>query len=203
MEGHGGQAAQPIDEQREAGRVESYRELTIVPDGVLWYVPFEALQVVEDGVSTPLIGKLRIRYAQTISLVPPDPRGVNRRTDTTVVAGRLFPRDDTLTEDALAEMRKVSDRIATLPSPLPAPSNLLGACCNRLVVLADFDQPAAVRTIGRRCRSTRQAARFACELVVVAGEGPQQLVLPGFHTPAEVALRKAAPARKCSFRSAG
>ena len=130
-----------------------YRELTIVPDGVLWYVPFEALQVVEDGVSTPLIGKLRIRYAPTLSLVPPDPRGVNRRTDTAVVAGRLFPRDDTLTDDALAEMRKVSDRITTLPSPLPAPSNLLGTCCNRLVVLADFDQPAQVPTIGRRCRS--------------------------------------------------
>lgn len=168
-----------------------FHELTIVPDGVLWYVPFEALQVVEEGVSTPLIGKLRIRYAPTLSLAPPDPRGVNALADTAVVAGRLYPRDDTLTEDALAAMRKVSDRIATLPSPLPAPSNLLGALCNRLVVLADFDQPARGPYDWSPMQiDTGKTIGTLASWLLLPWDGPQQVVLPGFHTPAEIALRK-------------
>ena len=168
-----------------------YRELTIVPDAVLWYLPFEALQVVEDGISTPLIGKLRIRYAPTLSLVPPDPRGLNTLADTAVVAGRLFPRDDTLTEDALAEMRKVSDRVASLPSPLPAlvesPGGVLPASCRagglRSAARGPYDwSPMQVDT-GKPLGSL-------ASWLSLPWEGPQQLVLPGFHTPAEIALRK-------------
>ena len=45
-----------------------FDELIIVPDGLLWYVPFEALQVQADGQLRPLISRFRIRYAPTAGL---------------------------------------------------------------------------------------------------------------------------------------
>ena len=41
-----------------------FDELIIVPDGLLWYVPFEALQVQVEGQLRPLISRFRIRYAR-------------------------------------------------------------------------------------------------------------------------------------------
>ena len=71
-----------------------FDELVIVPDGVLWYLPFEALQVEVDGQSQPLISRFRIRYAPTLSLATSDDRGRSPAGNTAVVVGRLFPRDD-------------------------------------------------------------------------------------------------------------
>ena len=45
-----------------------FDELIIVPDGLLWYVPFEALQVQADGQLRPLISRFRIRYVPTAGL---------------------------------------------------------------------------------------------------------------------------------------
>src|SRR6185436_8481251 len=41
----------------------NFKELVIVPDNILWYVPFEALQVTDGGSTQSLIQKVRIRYA--------------------------------------------------------------------------------------------------------------------------------------------
>ena len=54
-----------------------FEELVIVPDGVMWYLPFEALQVTVEGKLQPLISRFRIRYAPTISLA--DRRPIRRR----------------------------------------------------------------------------------------------------------------------------
>ena len=77
-----------------------YQELVIVPDGVLWYLPFEALPVpVDGGATSPLLSQIPIRYAPTLSLAAPDERGMRPVARTAVVAGKLLPRDD----DALAK----------------------------------------------------------------------------------------------------
>ncbi len=50
-------------------------ELVIVPDGVLWYLPFEALQIDGESVgqpSTSLLAKRRIRYVPTMGLALAD-----------------------------------------------------------------------------------------------------------------------------------
>ena len=76
-----------------------FPELVIVPDGFLWYVPFETLQVNVDNRSAPLIARFRIRYAPTLSLSVPDKRGWVTEADTAVMLGRLYPRDP----DAVAQ----------------------------------------------------------------------------------------------------
>ena len=44
-----------------------FPELVIVPDGFLWYVPFEALQVNVANQQVPLISRFRIRYADLVA----------------------------------------------------------------------------------------------------------------------------------------
>jgi len=39
-----------------------------VPDGILWYLPFERLQVQVGGEPQSLISRFHIRYSPTLSL---------------------------------------------------------------------------------------------------------------------------------------
>ena len=72
-----------------------YDELIVVPDGALWYVPFEALQVpTATGDTVPLVSKIRIRLAPTASLITPDDRSWKPAGTTAVVAGKMVPRVD-------------------------------------------------------------------------------------------------------------
>jgi tetratricopeptide (TPR) repeat protein len=168
-----------------------YRELVIVPDGVLWYVPFEAMPVVENNLSAPLISKIRIRYVPMFGLVPPDPRGFNTLTDTAIVAGQLLAKNEALTATTLEKLKKTLDRVSVLPPDLQVPSHLFAARCNRLLVLADIEPStrgpydwAPLPLEGAKTRSPLSS------WLALPWEGPQQLVLPGFHTSAESALRR-------------
>ncbi len=55
------------------------KELIIVPDGSLWYVPFAALQVGPDGKSEPLVSKVRLRMAPLVSMTLQERVGVQPR----------------------------------------------------------------------------------------------------------------------------
>ncbi|HEY4760869.1 MAG TPA: CHAT domain-containing protein, partial [Thermoguttaceae bacterium] len=117
-----------------------FDELVVVPDGGLWYLPFEALQVTVDGQSQPLISRFRIRYAPTMSLATATHvRQQKPRSNTAVVVGKLFPRDD----ESVAI--KAFDRLAaSLPgavaikSPLPGPSAVYKVFFDRLIVHDDL-----------------------------------------------------------------
>lgn len=168
-----------------------YREVVIIPDGVLWYLPFEALPVGDGDDAEPLITKIRVRYAPTMGFVPPDLRGLNTLADTTILSGQLFPKDEAWVAGTVDQMKKVSDRVSVLNKALTIPSNLLAASFNRLVVLDDIDPPlrgpydwSPLPTTNERLRSN------LASWIALPWDGPRQVVLPGFHTSAESALRK-------------
>ncbi len=84
-----------------------FSELVVVPDGVLWYLPFETLQVSVDKRLYPLISRFRLRFAPTASLAVPDERNRNPAAPTVVVLGRLFPREDeSVSQAAFASLVK-------------------------------------------------------------------------------------------------
>ena len=90
-------AKQVLDELLKgslADFTQPFDELVIVPDGFLWYLPFEALQVTVDKQLQPLIARFRIRYAPTLSLATPRGPGRGPADNTAVVVGKLYPRDD-------------------------------------------------------------------------------------------------------------
>ncbi len=171
---------------------DGFEELIIVPDGLLWYVPFEALQIPEDGGSTALINKMRVRYAPTVSLAVPDERPRARMARTAVVAGALYPRDtDAVSQEFLADLKGDDAGTFGVAVKPPPQSAVLSKTVDRLIVLDDLDNDAkgpydwAPMTIDRG-----KASGSLAQWIRLPWGGPDQLVLPGFHTPAENGMKR-------------
>ena len=70
------------------------QELVIVPQGPLWYMPFEAVPIKGDGgTDEPLLAKAARWTWPLISLALPDKRPMRPDMETLVVGGKLHPKD--------------------------------------------------------------------------------------------------------------
>ncbi len=180
-------------EGSQADFSQSFPELVIVPDGVLWYLPFEMLEVKVGDRLLPLISRIRMRYAPTASLAIADSRGTNPAGRTAVVLGRLYPRQDaSVAEKAFEQFaRTVPGSVAVSGPMLPAPSGLYASEMERLVVLDDITMTEngpygwSPIPIDRGKPGSALADWFP-----LPWEGPSLVVLPGFHTASENALKR-------------
>jgi CHAT domain-containing protein len=169
-------------------------ELVIVPDGMLWYVPFEALQVPSGGGKLQsLISKYRVRYAPTMSLAVPDRLGRKSGGNLAVAVGQLMPGkgEDGRAKSAFDEVSRVMPTAVQLPSLPPASSAVYSTLFDRLLVLDDVDAspgPLAFRPIrGKSAAADRLASPLEAWMALPWGS-PDQVMLPGFHTAAENGL---------------
>lgn len=169
-----------------------FRELIIVPDGVVWYVPFEALQIKVDNNYLPLIAKHQIRYAVTASLavatvpsaLPPQPR-------TLLVLGRLNPQEEpaTLEKRGQTILQAVPGAITLRADSVTAPPALMAKLFHQLIVWDDLGDTYVPLTWSP-LRFGRSGASVHDWLAFPSGS-PELLVLPGFHMASEAAFRKA------------
>jgi tetratricopeptide (TPR) repeat protein len=168
-------------------------ELVIVPDSVLWYLPFEALQISgAGGKSQSLISKYRVRYAPTMSLAVPGPLGRKVGGNLAVAVGPLMPGKggEDRARAAFDELQRVIPSAVALPPMLPERSSVYSTLFDRLVVLDDIDVsagPLAWRPLRPKLKPEATASPLAGWLELPWG-GPDQVILPGFHTPAEHGL---------------
>lgn len=180
-----------------AGLPAQLDELVIVPDGALWYLPFEILQVpAAGGQRQSLIARCRIRYVPTFSLVPSDPRPRQPLMRTAVVAGRLYPGDDpAVARNAMAELAQQLPNVVEVPSLLPAGSPTLVSLLDRLVVYEDLRPSDAGAYHWSPIPLDRNKAVGAlANWIPLPWGAPQECILPGFHTPASNAMKDLAPA---------
>jgi hypothetical protein len=180
---------------RPVGRILQADEVVVVPDGVLWYVPFEALadkQIGDRDAVPTLLGRVRWRYAPTAALAfrGPSTRSVPRST--LVAMDRVRKKDeaavwDDQLYDDLAAMGQPGD-LLKVRSPVgpPLPPNLI----DRLVVLGETtwnDQgPSAWQPLPPR--SGRNVQATLADFVDRPWQGLTDVVLTGLHTPADKAL---------------
>jgi len=168
-----------------------YNQLVIVPDGVLWYLPFEILQVPAKEGSESILTKMPVRYAPTLALSVPDKRPVKRATRTAVVAGRLLPREeDSLTRLASEQLGGI-ENVSLLADVLPAPSALFTAACDRFVLYADLeDQDKLPYGWSPAKVDAGKGLSTLSDWTLLPLAGAEQVVFPGFHTPAETSLKR-------------
>jgi tetratricopeptide (TPR) repeat protein len=181
----------------QADFTDDFPEMVIVPDGVLWYVPFEALQVKIGDELTPLISRFRIRYAPTASLAVPDGRGSSPAARTVVVLGRLHPRD----EDAVAQAayedfaRAVPRTVPLFGASLPGPAAVYASLMDRLVVFDDIQAGDGSPYGWLPIQIDRgKPGGTLGDWLSLPWQGPEVLILPGFHTAAEGSLKGVIPA---------
>ncbi|MBC8870767.1 MAG: CHAT domain-containing protein [Planctomycetes bacterium] len=171
---------------------DAYSEVVIVPDGPLWYLPFEALHAGEGENYRPLLSRVQIRYVPTISMVGRDTTGRKPNARTAVITGKMFPgQDPQITADAFEEIRRAVPGTSRFSDRLPGPSAYVAAACDRAIVLSDLEQMGR----GPYGWSPMQLDRGKAggnldSWMALPWQGPSQIVLPGFHTPAEAALKQ-------------
>jgi hypothetical protein len=169
----------------------NYKELVIVPDGVLWYLPFEALRITTETGPQPLLSQIPLRYAPTLALAFPLEQPVRRVARTAAALGKLYPReDDALTRMAADQLAAIDD-VTILPNQLPASSAAQSATFDRFVLMSDVADPerlpyawSPAQLDGGKPGSTLS------DWSLLPFRGPEQWVFPGFHTPAEYGLKK-------------
>lgn len=172
-------------------------ELVVVPDGPLWYLPFEALPLDTKDEGPLVIDKLRVRYAPLASLTVPDGRAPPLASSTAVVAGKLSPRDDgSLTAAALDRLTAQGRGVVALRSPLPAPSGLYAKLFDRVVVLDDIslDETGGYAWDPLQL-GDRDPANSLARLLALPWGAPVDVLLPGFHSAAENSMRRGAEAQ--------
>ncbi len=166
------------------------------------------------GQVRPLIARFRVRYAPTVSLAVPGPRELSPTADTLVVLGRLFPRDDA--EVARAAFNDLADvvprSVALQKPPLPGPSSTYASLADRLIVLDDIEMEGHGPYSWAPMSFDRgKPGNSLSDWLALPWHAPRVVILPGFHTAAENALKRASsvqPGREmflsiCGLMSSG
>jgi tetratricopeptide (TPR) repeat protein len=172
-------------------------ELVIVPDGITWYVPFEALFARTEHEAAPLIKFAKVRYAPTPSLAFSFAGSWRRVARTGIAAGKLVPGDRPPQRLAkIAGLEAAIDGPLLLTNPLPAPSPLVASLLDTLVVLEDIDTSGDPMQLTPLPLDKAQQQGALANWTGLPGIGPQRVLLPGIHTPAERGGKVAARSRR-------
>ncbi|MBI1246354.1 CHAT domain-containing protein [bacterium] len=173
----------------------NYRELIVVPDDVLWYLPFEILHC-DDGLgaghTVPLTELIPIRYAATASLSVPEKAARPRPQNTAIVVGRLYASDDPAV--TLEQYDKVKGAFVApdkIDRPTAGPSSMLGKIWDQLVVIDDSEDANRDNPWGwslAQADRNKPGSELAAWLRAPL-KGPEVIYLPGFHSGAEDALK--------------
>lgn len=166
---------------------DSMDELVVVPDGLVWYVPLNALPIKLEDRTVPLTSLSRIRVVPTMGLAFGHAQPWRRIQHTSIVGRELVPGDKDDTKAALLEPLQATmlHRIE-FPDPAPVATPVIASLLEELVVLDEFDidrnDPLAWSPIpnAREGRDGELAAWLSLPM-----SGPQRLVFAGAHTIAE------------------
>jgi tetratricopeptide (TPR) repeat protein len=166
-----------------------FREVIIVPEGPLWYVPFEALHVKTSTGSQTLLSKLRVRYAPTLGLVNAAGQPRKPGADTLVIAGQMYAgQDRQVTASVFDQISAVLPDSSKLAERLPASSAMFSVVPDRLILLADREKTPTVYDWSPMWLDRGRAGSSLGSWLALPWQGPAEVMLPGFRTAAENAL---------------
>jgi CHAT domain-containing protein len=172
-----------------------FEELIIVPDGALWYLPFEALQTTVDKQSRSLISRFRIRYLPTFGLIVNDGRGRKPSGHTAVAVGAMLGHDtEAASRAAMEQLARVVPGSEALKTPMPAPSSVYCTLFDRLVVLEDTPSGEGPFSWFPLPSDKGKTGNTLGDWLTLPWAGPEEIVLPGYHTAAENGLKRTVPA---------
>ncbi len=111
--------------------------LVIIPDGPLWYVPFELLPVSDDKDSELIGDRITVSYAPTPGLALHSLASTNTSNAIGIASGPLFsPKDPELNQSIVQSIIDTIAEPVVLPATGALPSGLLGSSIGHFAVLA-------------------------------------------------------------------
>ncbi len=167
---------------------QNFDELVVVPDGVLWYVPFEILQTGGDETAWKnLHESVRIRYLPIVSLASQSNRPTQPESRMAVVTGKLHSK--AVPELADQGFEKLADDVTNavkFSGPAKIPSNLLTTVIDTLVVWADMksdDRTDAFSLLPFQLDQGRNGATLR-GWMLTPWKGPENIIMPMFSSAA-------------------
>ena len=123
--------------------LDSSGEIVIVPDGILWYAPFELLQIgATPEQSKSLFELAAIRYSPTLSLAVTKQRAYKPWTRTAVFSGPLDKKfENEWTQSRVQDYQKQSPTIVNFDERLEIPSGLYNSIVDQVVVWTESIRP--------------------------------------------------------------
>ncbi len=168
-------------------------ELVIVPDGPLWYLPFEALPAPRSDPPEPLITQTQIRYAPTVGLAVPDGRKPPPLPTTLLTVGQMFSKEPSGQTANTAERlgRELPGTFTVGQQNLPGPGSLFVTLFDRIVTLHDLQTRDGAFAFNPLAPATSRGSDDSLsQWITLPLRAPRQVILPGFHTAAEDALEQ-------------
>ena len=162
-------------------------ELIVVPDGLVWYVPFAALPVKVESGLVPLIAESHVRLAPTVGLAVGNTQPWRRVRRTGIVGYDVLPGEsDEEKLEALESFRRDLENPIAFPTAAPAPTPVLGSLTDTLIVLNDIELelggPLSWSPIAQS-RGSKQSS--LSHWLALPQFGPQRIVLPAARNVAE------------------
>ncbi len=165
--------------------------LIIVPDDLLWYVPFEALTPGGANGDRVLGDLFPIRYGPTAALAVARPQPLRRVQHAGIVANDLkFASDSTAREMLLQELESDLAGPLVLGETLSRPTNLISPLLDQLIVMDDLAPNAGIGESPSLLPQSRGAKNNSLNAwITLPFGGPEQIVLTGVATEAEQGLK--------------
>ncbi|HEX5471153.1 MAG TPA: hypothetical protein VFW73_04670, partial [Lacipirellulaceae bacterium] len=178
----------------------STKSAVIVPDSLLWYIPFEAL--IPNGAKNEkvLADHFPIRYGPTAALAVTNPRPLRRVQHTGIVPSDLkFAGEAPDRNQLLQELTDVVSGPMVLPVPVTEPAHLISPLLDTLIMLDEVpgNSIGDPSTILPRSRTATKDKLNAW--ITLPFGGPERIVITGFKTEAQQGLKP--PRRETSRTS--
>jgi tetratricopeptide (TPR) repeat protein len=182
-------------ENSRVSLAEGIDELVIVPDGWLWYVPFELLpaSTTAVGPDAPRLHDVcRVRYAPTRSLAVAG-RPARMSGPIGVHVGRMARSDKPAAAAGLLEqLVAAADRTVPLTFPASIPPALVTGMCDALALFDESSADAAEGGILLPGAGSRPPITFT-EWLEPPAKRPQVVLLPGLQTAMANGFTKTRP----------
>ena len=168
-----------------------FRELVIVPDGVLWYMPFEAIPVAGGDGKEFLSDAINIRYSPTLGLGFGAQREPAEIKNSAVVTARMSARGDAeLSYKEFADFSKSNPDAIEYQRPSSVPANYLVSLLDQLIVWSEVkqtrNQPLAMNPFQL---DTKKPGSSLDSWIALPWKGTQNVVMPGLNTDGGNGLR--------------
>ncbi len=162
--------------------INNFDEIIVVPDGPLWYFPFELVQLGTSEHSVNLSDSIKVRYAPTLSTAVADDRRRRRFAKTVAITGRTNARDDNdLSSRAFADLQTRISGVESIDKSSRTPSNLIKSFVGQVIVWDEIDgsKPAGLATAPMSFDSGRPGSSLGSWLSLPWSD-IDQLILPGY-----------------------
>ena len=169
----------------------NFDELIVIPDGVLWYAPLEALPITVGDEEKFLGEAVHVRYSPTLFLAVGEQRPWKELKNAAVITSRFSARgDNELTIAEFDELVKEVPEAVAFEKQIKTPTNLVASVFDQMVVWSEIKSPKGKPFLLNPTQIDQSnVGATVFDWMSLPWHGPENVIMPGFHSDGGQGLR--------------